>query len=42
MTLAIILGHVSTEDQAEDGTGLTSQIEAEIGYITRRGYTLSG
>jgi site-specific DNA recombinase len=38
--LAVILGRVSTEDQAEDGTGLPGQIEAGMAYITRRGYTL--
>jgi site-specific DNA recombinase len=40
MTLAVILGRVSTEDQAEDGTGLPGQIEAGLAHIARRGYTL--
>jgi site-specific DNA recombinase len=39
-TLAVILGRVSTEDQAEEGTGLAAQIEAGMGYISLRGYTL--
>jgi site-specific DNA recombinase len=40
MTLAVILGRVSTEDQAEDGTGLPGQIEACLRYVVQRGYML--
>ena len=40
MTLAVILGRVSTEDQAEDGTGLTGQIEAGLRHIELKEYTL--
>jgi site-specific DNA recombinase len=38
--LAVLLIRVSTEDQAEDGTGLTGQIETGLAHIERRGYTL--
>jgi site-specific DNA recombinase len=40
MTRAVILGRVSTDDQAEEGTGLPGQIEAALRYIEQRGYTL--
>src|SRR5688572_7537930 len=37
---AVVLGRVSTDEQAEDGYGLPRQIEAGFGYIAQRGYTL--
>src|SRR6266487_6598164 len=38
--LAVVLGRVSTDEQAEDGYGLPRQIEAGFTYISQRGYTL--
>src|SRR5262245_1894348 len=40
MTRAVILARVSTEEQAEEGTSLSGQIEAGLDRIAQRGYQL--
>src|SRR6185369_3589986 len=40
MTHAVILARVSTEDQAEEGTGLAGQIEASLRHIAQQGFSL--